>query len=89
MIIIKNLGWPCKHHHSLLALVRLMVGFKSENQQSQKVKQLVVASLLRWKKTHQKRKKSNQATKTEESFVNALCFSQPASPLLQYHASNI
>lgn len=58
-IIIKNVDWPHKYHHSLLALVRLMAGLKSKNQQSQKGKQLVVIILI-WGGHSPQKKKTNQ-----------------------------
>lgn len=65
-----------------------MVGFKSKNQESQEVKQLVVIILI-WggknptkKKPNKKKPKSttktNQPTKPEGSLVNPLCCSQPS-----------
>lgn len=43
----KKVDCPPKFHHSLLALVRLLVGFKCKNWQSQKGKHLV-AIILMW-----------------------------------------
>lgn len=74
MTIVKKVAGLTRTHHTLLALVRFMVGFKSKNQWA------TSGVIFIWGgKTHQKSPVQviNQPGKPEESLVTALCCSQP------------